>query len=197
MNSQFTGLTGGSHGGGGHGPQNPTPAQAFKQATANAAKRLSGDCLKFFQDLSGIADSAALLQKMQVYMKDNMSIGSKYLDDDTMKLVDFPGEKKVAVTNRIVINGQMRPGAAMTYFNIGGSSFTGTLTMNSGRVASLMEPGRITPQSSMYGLSLGEIQQLAVLHELAHAFDPQNKWYDWNDDATVAALNRAIRKACF
>jgi hypothetical protein len=87
--------------------------------------------------------------------------------------------------------------AAVTEFNAGSSYFTGKLTLNSGRVVSFMEPGRITPQSSMYGLSLPEIQQLVVLHELTHAFDPANKWADWKSSQGSAALNRAVRKACF
>lgn len=42
-----------------------------------------------------------------------------------------------------------------------------------------------------------EIQQLTVLHGIAHAFDPKGTWDDKDDTAKVAALNRAIRKACF
>jgi hypothetical protein len=178
-------------------PQNPTPAQAFKQAVANSTSRLSGDCLKFFQELSGITDSALLSQKLQGYLTDNVSFGDKYLDGDTLQATSFKGEGTGAITLPIVIRGVSRPGAAVTYFNAGASVFTGNLTLNSGRVVSLMEPGRITPQSSLYGLSLSEIQQLTVLHELAHAFDPKGTWDDKDDTATVVALNRALRKACF
>ncbi len=178
-------------------PQNPTPAQAFNQATANSASRLSGDCLKFFQELSGVSDASWVQSHLQGYLKDSVSFGDKYLDGDTLQATAFKGEGVGAITLPIVIRGQSRPGAAVTYFNAGASIFTGNLTLNSGRVVSLMEPGRITPQSSLYGLSLGEIQQLAVLHELAHAFDPKGTWDDKDDTAKVAALNRAIRKARF
>jgi len=178
-------------------PQNPAPSDAFKQAVANSTNRLSGDCLKFFQELSGITDSALLSQKLQGYLTDNVSFGDKYLDGDTLQATPFKGEGTGAITLPIVIRGVSRPGAAVTYFNAGASVFTGNLTLNSGRVVSLMESGRITPQSSIYGLSLSEIQQLAVLHELAHAFDPKGTWDDPGDTAKVAALNRAIRKACF
>jgi hypothetical protein len=106
-------------------PQNPVPAQAFKQAVANSASRLSGDCLKFFQELSGITDASLLLQKMQGYLKENVDFGNTYLDGDTLQPTPFAGEGTGAITNRIEIRGQMRPGDAVTYFNAGASNFTG------------------------------------------------------------------------
>jgi hypothetical protein len=159
--------------------------------------RLSGDCLKLFQELSGVTDASWVRSHLESYLKDNVGFGDKYLDGDTLQSTAFKGEGTGAITLSIVIGGQSRPGAAVTYFNAGASFFTGNLTLNSGRVVSLMEPGRITAQSSMYGLTLSEIQQLVVLHELAHAFDSKGTWDDENDTAKVAALNRAIRKACF
>lgn len=158
---------------------------------------MRGDCLKFFQDLSGLTDVDRLRGQLESYLKDNASFGDKYLDGDTLESKTFDNEGVGAYTLPIVIGGNTLPGAAVTYFNSGASVFTGKFTLNSGRVVSLMEPGRITPQSSLYRLSLTEIQQLTVLHELAHAFDPKGTWDDLNDTARVAALNRALRKACF
>src|SRR5262249_10419437 len=101
-----------------------------------------------------------------------------------------------AVTGRIEdSNGDIRPGDAITTFNSKGSYFTGKITLNSGRVDDLIP--HLTSTSSMYGLKLNEIQQVAILHELVHAFDPKNKWADWKNPSTVAQLNREIRKACF
>lgn len=129
--------------------------------------RLSGDCLKFFQDLSGIDDARTLREKLETYLKENAGFGDRYLAGSALQLSPFSDEGLGAVTTRIEISGQMRPGQGVTEFNAGSSFFTGKLTLNSGRVVSFMEPGRITPQSSIYGLSLPEIQQLVVLHELA------------------------------
>jgi len=178
------------------------PAAAFKQAVANSAGRLSGDCLKFFQDLSGITDPGLLLQKMQDYLKNNVEFGDKYLDGDTLQPTAFKGEGVGAIHLPIIIRGQSRPGAGRTYFNANSSIFTGIVHLvnpntgiPTGNIANIVD--RITPRSSMYGLSLSQIQQLTVLHELAHAFDPKGTWDDKDDTARVVALNEAIRKACF
>jgi len=171
-------------------PQNPA------DAIAQAGSRLSGNCLKFFQELSGISDASWVHSHLENYLNDNMSFGGTYLDENTLQPTVFKSEGIGAMTLSIQIGAQRYPGDAITFFNASASIFTGKFTASdTGRVVPFM--GQISSKSSLSGLSLPQIQQLAVLHELAHAFDTRGIWDDQNDLVRVAALNRAIRKACF
>lgn len=178
-------------------PQN-NAQQAFRDAKARAAARLKGSCLELLKKLSGVADDNSIPNKLQDYL-DEVTIGDKFLDENLQRQ-DFPTEFHGAYTLK---EGLPRgAGNAVTAFNVNSSVFTGIVHLvdqntgiPTGNVAQFVD--RIGPKSSLYGLSLSEIQELSILHELAHAFDPEETWHDFNDPKKVAELNNGIRKACF
>ena len=170
--------------GGRTGPtQNPTDkkvgdaSRTLNKTIERVKKRLTGDCAKLFPNLN-----------TSDYLANNLTIASEHPDGDA-----FLGELNFAATFPSIENGKP---TGQTVFNLNSGFFTGT-------VKNQPFPGTIvTKESSAYGLSLDEIRELALLHELFHVADTAGEFDDAtpNDDAEnkrkSGAINKLLRQNC-
>lgn len=163
----------------------PLPRHTVDKAIREAKERLTGPCKTFFEQINASVDAAAKLANLSA-SKGGASVGDQFLNGDTLQLEKFKSVDQAAVTSSIFL-GNVRQADAVVTFNKDSFFFTGKLSTGAD-VTTLQN-------SSVSGLTLDEIRQLIVLHELVHIIDTAGIWDDGSN--SNAALNEAIKKACF
>jgi RHS repeat-associated protein len=156
-------------------------AKIFDKAKRGLLKRLKKkECADLFKNINPSS-----------YLENNVSIGSQTYDGSPFS----GGELTLANTVLDTDAKGTRLASGHTVFNQDSAFFTGT-------VGGRPFPGTVlNTTSSMYGLSLDEIRELAVLHELFHVNDVSGAYDDNTGDAVTdlahtKAINKLIREKC-
>ena len=171
---------------GGTGPtQNPPgtgtgkESQTLNDAIDRAKARLKGDCAKLFGNLNA-----------SDYLANHVSIS-----DTNPSGQPFPNQLTIATTRSNSDSNGNRVASGETVFNVNSAFFTG-------KIGNRNFPGTVvTEQSSMYGLTLEEIQELTILHELFHIADTAGEFNDntgngQQDLQRTKAINKLLRDNC-